>query len=70
MLVECTPFDQSFLYSDPNYAVVGKILLTDIGVNNTVSHLTSASTLFAPNNDALLSYNKAADVNPAEPLTS
>ena len=46
--------------------MVGKILLADTGVNNTLAHLTSASTFFAPSNDALLSYNKAADVNPAE----
>ena len=41
-----------------------------IGLNKTLSNLTSPATLFAPNNEAFTIYNTAANITHTEALSS
>lgn len=67
----CTNFGDTFVYTNPDYTLVRQLLsFPQIGLNNTLSNLTSPATLFAPNNEAFTTYNTAANITHTEALSS
>lgn len=53
------------MFSNATYTTAG-LLLDHTGVNQTLSHLTEPSTLFAPTNAAFEAYNNASNITAAE----
>ena len=66
---DCTPFSHSLVFTNKNYTTAGA-LLDATGVNNTLFHLSSPSTLFAPTNAAFETYNDGSNITTAEGQSS
>ena len=61
----CTPYQNSVVATNPDFSTL-HTGLQQVGLDATLSTLTSPYTLFAPTNEAFDGYNVAAGISNAE----